>query len=319
MPELTYDLVAPLVARSESTGDRVGVVFQCPVSGDEVAASARITESGGSALKREVKQTFWRNARWSLSRMMYSVFGYGVGGAIGSAVADTAGAMGQANHHQPTEAELKEAIVDAFKSVGSRFAWDESNQRFVSTTVFRELQTEFTVIVQGARFAKAWDRAILARMLAEVAAADGALSEDERSLFATFLHDQNLGLANLDALMEKPPLSKADLEETSPEVRHEMWLLAAAMAISDETFADVEAKKLATFGKALGIADNDQARGLALAKEYVLDQALESAYADGRLDKKEHAHVAQLARTIGIDEDRAARLDARCRKRKGIL
>lgn len=314
MPELTYDLVAPLVARSESTGDQVRVVFQCPVSGDEIAASARIAESGGSALKREVKQTFWRHARWSLSRMMYSVFGYGVGGAVGSAVADTAGAMGQANQHQPTEAELKEAIVDAFKSVGSRFAWDDSNQRFVSASVFKELQTEFTVIMQSVRITKAWDRAVLARMLAEIAAADGALSEEERTLFASFLADQNL-----DNILEKPPLSKADLEETSENVRHEMWLLAAAMAVSDETFADAEATRLAAFGKALGVADKDQVRGLALAKEYVLDQALEAAYADGRLDKKEHAHVMQLAGTLGVDEDRAARLDARCRKRKGIL
>lgn len=312
MPELTYDLVAPLVARSDVSGDRVQVVFQCPVSGDEVPASARITESQGSALKSEVKRTVWRNLRWSLSRMMYSVFGYGVGGAIGSAVADSAGAMGDRGH-QPTADELKAAVVDAFKSVGGRFAWDESNQRFVSASVFKELQTEFTVIIQGMRLAKAWDRAILARMLAEIAAADGQLAEDERALFASFLHDQNL-----DNILEKPPLSKADLEETSADVRHEMWLLAAAMAVSDEQFAAGEAKKLAAFGKALGIGDKDQERGLALAKEYVLDQALESAYADGRLDKTEHAHVMQLAATLGIDEDRAARLDARCRKRKGI-
>lgn len=313
MPELTYALVAPLVARSDVSGDRVQVVFQCPVSGDEIPASARITESQGSALKSEVKRTVWRNLRWSLSRMMYSVFGYGVGGAIGSAVADSAGAMGERGH-QPTRDELEAAIVDAFKSVGSRFAWDASNERFVSASVFRELQTEFTVIVQGARITKAWDRAVLARMLAELAAADGQLEEDERALFASFLPDQNL-----DNILEKPPLTKADLEETSADVRHEMWLLAAAMAVADETFADAEAKRLAAFGKALGISDKDQERGLALAKEYVLDQALESAYADGRLDKQEHAHVMQLAATLGIDEDRAGRLDARCRKRKGIL
>lgn len=314
MPELTYDLVAPLVARTDVSGDRVQVVFQCPVSGDEIPASARITESQGNALKKEVKRTVWRNLRWSLSRMMYSMFGYGVGGAIGSAVADTAGAMGEGGQYQPTQDELRAAIVDAFKGVGSRFAWDDSNQRFVSASVFKDLQTEFTVIVQGARITKAWDRAILARMLAEIAGADGTLAEDERALFASFLPDQNL-----DNVLDKPPLSRADLEETSADVRHEMWLIAAAMAVSDETFADAEATRLAAFGKALGLADKDQARGLALAKEYVLDQALESAYADGRLDKQEHAHVMQLAATLGVDEDRAARLDARCRKRKGIL
>jgi len=313
MPELTYDLVAPLVANCDVSSSDVQVTFHCPVSGEQLRGSARITESDGSAIKKEMKRSLWRNVRWSLSRMMYSMFGYGVGGAIGSSVMDVAGSAGEARGYQPTEPEVKNAIVDAFKSVGSRFAWDESNQRFVSASVFKDLQVEFNVLVQGKQITQGWDRGILSRMLAEIAAADGKLAESERGFFHGFL-----GGENLDNLLEKPALVKADLEETTADVRYVMWLLAAAMAVSDEQFDPAEQKQLAFFGGALGISANDQTRGLELAKEFVLDQALEGAYADGRLDAAERQHVMELAATLGVHEDRAARLDARCRKRKGI-
>lgn len=318
MPELTFDLVKPLIAHTDNDGSYVQVVFRCPVSEDEIQASARITESAGSSIKKEVKRSLWRNLRWSMSRMMYSVFGYGVGGAIGSTVADTAASVGEGRQYQASEGELKEAVLDAFRSVQSRFAWDASNNRFVSASVFAELQVEFTVIVNQVKITKAWDRAVLARMLAEIAAADGTLAEEERELFVSFL-PMGQGVPTLDEVLEKPPLTKADLEETSADVRHVMWLIAAAMALSDETLDDTEAQRLTRFAKALGIPDEDQRRGLALAKEYILDQALELAYADGKLDAGEHQNVMTLARELGIDEDRAARLDARCRKRKGIL
>jgi uncharacterized tellurite resistance protein B-like protein len=314
VPDLNYSLITPLIAQTDVSGSYVNVVFQCPVSGDEIRAQGSVVQSAGAAMKSEVKRSLWRNVRWSLSRMMYSVFGYGVGGAVGSVVVDAAGSVADAKSYQPTPAELEGAIVEAFKSVSNRFAWDESNQRFVSASVFKDLQTEFTVLVQSTRIAQAWDRGVLARMLAEIAQADGTLAEGEREFFYTFLEGQQ----SLDDILDKPPLSKADLEETSADARHVMWLLAAAMAVSDQDFAPAEAQKLAFFGKALGVSDKDQARGLELAKEYILDQALEAAYADGKMNRAEHAQIAELAQKLGITEDRAARLDARCRKRKGI-
>jgi len=318
MPELTFDLVKPLIAHTDADGSAVRVVFKCPVSDDEISASAPITESAGGSFKKEVKRSLWRNMRWSISRMMYSAFGYGVGGAIGSTVADTAASVGEGRQDKASEPELKEAILDAFKSVQSRFAWDASNNRFVSVSVFKELQVEFSVIVSQVRITKAWDRSVMARMLTEIASADGTLAEEERELFAAFL-PTGQGVPSLDELLRKSKLTKADLEETSEDTRHVMWLIAAAMAVSDETMAQAEATRLASFAAAMGISDEDQRRGLELAKEYVLDQALETAYIDGTLDPAELDNAMDLARTFGITEDRALRLDARCRKRKGIL
>ena len=151
-------------------------------------------------------------------------------------------------------------------------------------------------------------------ILVAMAWADGKLEEGERELFHSFLRDQSI-----DDLLERAPLAKADLEEVSESVRQVMWLLAAAMAVSDEDFAPAEEAKLAFFAEGFGMKAEDVARGLELAKEYVLDQAIEASYNDGKMDKAERQHVAQVAARLGVSEDRAARLDARCRKRKGIV
>ncbi len=313
MPDLTYELVAPLVTAHEVDGSGVTVVFQCPVSGEQIQGRGRVQESG-SSFGKEVKRTLWQNMRWSLSRAMYSVFGYGVGGAIGSTVVDAAGSMASAGGTKLKEADFKAAVLDAFRGVSNRFAWDETNQRFVSASVFKDLQTQFTVIIQSVPITQGWDRGVLARMLAEIASADGKLEEGERELFHSFLRDQSI-----DDLLERAPLAKADLEEVSESVRQVMWLLAAAMAVSDEDFAPAEEAKLAFFAEGFGMKAEDVARGLELAKEYVLDQAIEASYNDGKMDKAERQHVAQVAARLGVSEDRAARLDARCRKRKGIV
>jgi uncharacterized tellurite resistance protein B-like protein len=316
MPVVTWELVKPLIARSDVGGNHVQAVFACPVSGEEVHASAPIRRSQGSALKQEVKQSLWRNIRWSLSRMMYSTFGYGVGGAIGQAVAD--GAMSAASSSGFSEDEIRASMVDAFKSVQTRFAWDDSNQRFVSASVYKDLQTEFAVLVQSHPITKAWDQGVLARMLAEIASADGQLAEEERELFHAFL-PVGQGVSNLDALLEKPPLTKAELEEVSAECRHVMWLVAAGMACADESTSEAELALLQRFGAALGVSPDDQARGLELAREYIFDQALEVAYTDRHLEKAEVDGLSSLAEQLGISEDRAQRLDVRCRKRKGIF
>ncbi len=318
MPQVSWELVKPLITRSDVGGAHVQVLFQCPVSGEEVHSSAPVTRSAGGALKQEVKQSLWRNLRWSLSRMVQSTLGYSVGGAIGQTVADSAVAAANASESNYSEEEVRAAIVDAFKTVQTRFAWDESSQRYVSASVFKDLQTEFAVIVQAMPITKAWDKGVLARMLTEIASSDGNLSEEERELFHAFL-PVGQGIPNLDELLQKPPLTAADLQEVSSDVVHVMWLITAGMACADDDLSDKELAKLASFGAALGVSPGDQERGLELAREYIYDQALDAAYIDSRLDKAEVDRLWSLAVTLGLTEEQAQRLDARCRKRKGIL
>jgi len=314
MPEPTYDNVSPLVVDQQATGNYLRVVFQCPVSGEQVTGSASATSTQGDLVKKEIKHSVWRNIRWSISSAVRSMFGYNAGGIIAGAVADVALTPGHVRDYQMTKDEVKAATLEAFRQVANKFAWDQTNARWVSAKTLRELQAELTVLIQQANITKKWDRAVLTRMLAEIAAADGAVADEERELFHAFGDD---GMS-LDELFERAPLTAADMEECSDDVRHEMWLLSAAMAVTDKELADTEKALLSEWGASLGIAPKDQARGLELAREWVVDQALDASYADGKLDKSENAEIRAIAKALGVPNERVDRLDARTRKRRGI-
>ncbi|TNF37300.1 MAG: TerB family tellurite resistance protein [Deltaproteobacteria bacterium] len=316
MPEITYDAIAPLIEQQDVSGHSVTVTFRCPVSGRQIRSGAQVVEDQAGKVGKAVKQSLWRNLRWSLGRMVRSVFGYGVAGEIGSTVAYTAMSSADAREYEPSKEQVKQATLEAFRNAQSQFAWDASTNRWVAASVFKELQTEFAITIQATVFDKPWDRNILARMLTEVAAADGTIEEQEREFFHAFTGGNG---PSLDELLEKPALTKAELGETSAEVRKAMLLLAMAVAMSDEEFAESERAKLAHFAAGFGLGQGDVDRAALLAADYVVDQALETAYADGKVDAAERHHVDQLSFRLGVDTDRLERLDARCRKRKGLL
>lgn len=293
MREVTYELVRPLVKQAERIDNTVHVLFACPVSGDEFQAVAQI--DGAAADQAVAKPSLWRAIRSSLSRVTRSV----------TRDAETPAAPSPA---------MQDAIMDAFHTVAPSFAWDEEKQQLVSLSAFRDLQTEFANLVRGARITDPWDREVLARMMAEVANVDGHIADGERAHFRTFFGDEQA----VEDLLAKPPLKAKDIERTTDQWRYVMWLLAAAMAYSDERLADPEKRKLIELGKLCGIGMIEAARGLELAKEYVYDQALEAVYANRQVDVEEHRRLIAIARSLGVNDDRAARLDARCRKRKGI-
>ena len=315
MPEINFDVIQPLVESTDSSGYGIQVVFRCPVSGEEIRSSAQVVQDQKNAIASTVKSSFWRSMRYSLGSVVRSVFGYGVAGQIGSSLAYSA-VSGSGSGFKPSEAQLKQAVVDAFKNVSNRFAWDGTNQRFVSVGVYRELMTEFQVVLQSVQITKDWDRHVLARMLAEVSAADGQVDESERAFFYSFTGGEG---PTLDDLLSRPPLNRAELEEVSKEVGGALYMLAAAVAFSDQNIDANESAKLDGFGAGLGLSAADQQRAQGMAREFIVDQALEGAYADGRVDEQERAEVIALAGRLGVPEDRVNRLDVRCRKRKGIL
>lgn len=294
MREVTYELVRPLVKKAEKVDKVVHVLFACPDSGDEFQAVAQ----AGQAAAEVPAPSLWKSIRGSLARITRSVTRSDMA-AVGPAVVSPA---------------MQDAIMDAFHTVAAHFAWDEEKQRLVSLSAFKDLQTEFANLVRGARITDPYDREVLGRMMAEVANVDGHIADGERAHFRAFFGDEHA----VEDLLDQPPLTEADVERTTDQWRYIMWLLAAAMAYSDERLADPEKRKLIELGKLCGIGMIEAARGLELAKEYVYDQALEAVYANRHVDVDEHRRLIAIARSLGVNDDRAARLDARCRKRKGL-
>ena len=316
MPEFNYDTIAPLVAKTDVSGYSVTTTFRCPVSNKEITGSARIVEDQRSEVGNTVKRSLWSSLRYSLMQVVRSLFGYGVVGQVGSAVAD--GAMSGSNRQQqPSERLVKQAVVDAFRSVQEQFAWDGSTKRFVAVDVFRDLQTEFAIALQAAPITKQWDRAILARMLVEIAAADGNVDATEREFFQAFIGDS----PSLDELLTKPKLNAIEVSEvTADDTRRSMLLLALAVAMTDQNgFLPQERERVAQFAGWLNIPLDALADAEKLAADYLVDQAFERAYADGTIDDTERRNVDAIAARLQVDTERLQRLDVRCRKRKGLV
>ncbi len=312
MPQLTFEAVAPLVAAEDVRGVTLNVTFQCPVSGKRVDASSNIEQGVLSKTKTVFGRQLMQSLRYSFSRMLYSLVGGGVAGSMASSAASQAVGTTAGAPASYTEDERRATVLAAFKRVQSQFAWD--GQRFVSASLLKELQTEMARVVGAMALTEPWDRAVLARMLAEVAAADGRIADEERELFAAFAEG-----AELDQLLHREPLAVSELKETTPKVREALLMLTFALAQTDGAFGGSERGRIAGYAHAFGVSDRRAAELEAHARDFVVDQMLEAIYADGVCDAGERAQVEQLASGLGMDAEALGRLDARCRKRKGLL
>lgn len=316
MPQISPELVEPLVAHQEVRGTAVQVTFRCPVSGRESKASAPIQQGLGSRTKNAVGRSLFGQMRWALASMIGSMVGGGTAGYVARSVAHSAIPMGSGAPRSFAPEEVTAAVLEAFRRVQGQFAWDGTSGRFVSVALMRDLQPAFHRLVQSVEIAERWDRTILARMLAEIAAADGTVADAERAFFDAFA---DTDAPSLDQLLASPPVGRAELDEVTPRVREVLLLLSQALAYSDEDLGEAERGRLEGFRSGLGIRPQRAAELEGFAREYVVDQLLEAIYADGVADPNERAQVAALAGRVGVDDDGLARLEARCRKRKGLV
>jgi hypothetical protein len=85
-------------------------------------------------------------------------------------------------------------------------------------------------------------------MLAAVIAMDGAIGDEERQVFATFVGPEH----DLDTLAARGSPGEADMAATQPgPTRETLLLLAWAVALTDENLGDGERALLDWFGRAL--------------------------------------------------------------------
>ncbi|MCC6625304.1 MAG: hypothetical protein IT385_28915 [Deltaproteobacteria bacterium] len=301
----TAENLAPLIVAEEASAHHIKVVFRCPVSGDEWAGHAKVDRDP----KRPKLEVDAKGGLWGSIKKAFS-------GLVGAAV-PASGFPENRVDFTITPAIMAQARLDAFESVRRNFTWDALHGRWVSARAARDMQPELVTFVQGVQLTNAWDQGVLARMLAEIAAADGTLADGERELFHAFVGAG--GGLSIDELLDRPPVSDADLEETTPDARFVLWLLAAAMAATDRELTPRESGLLDRWAAALGVAARDQQRGWDMVKDWIVDQAFDAAYADGKLTRKEHAEVLAIGQSLGVPAERIDRLDTRCRKRRGIV
>lgn len=318
MSQISYNTIHPLIVHAEQQGTAMRVTFRCPVSGQEVHASAglRAANTIGNRVAGTAKRNLMWSVRGAIAGAVRRAFGHGMLGSMAAGAARDAMSAGESNLRF-SDSEKQEAIVRAFASVSSQFAWDAQNGRFISAQAAGEVMTDFMKQIAAAPVTTPYDRGVLARMLTEIAVADGNLGEDERAFLSGFVTPD---IGTVESLAQAQRLSAAELSETSQgAARDTMLMLAWGVALTDEELSPQEAARLDEHAAGLGIAAARTGELKRFAQTYLLDQALGGVYAGGQRNAELHAEAMAMAERMGLDRTEAERADIRFRKRYGLV
>lgn len=319
MPEITLENVQPLITNVQASGRTLTVQFRCPVSNHVVPAQYMAAAKQQSRLAQTAQRTVMYEVRRAIAPMLRGVFGYGMVGRMASQAADTAIRSATSTRRGPTglsQSEQNEALIEAFRSVSSQFVWDGPNGRWLSARAARDLMSPFELQLADGPVEAPYDRQVLARMLVEIASADGTLVEAERSFMTEFLTPE---VGSLDSLTDRPPLTAAELGSTTRgPVRGTLLLLASVLALSDEDYDPAEQAKLDQFAHGLGLTGGQAEAMREAAQTFLLDQALDRMFAWGGHDAHAREQLYLLADKIGLARDKAELAEARFQRRRGV-
>ncbi len=311
--DIDYASIEPLITQRMVKGRQVHVTFARPQGGPSVSTSASLRKdnTAGQRIKDSVKRSFMYEARNMLMRALGGLFGGGVAGRVAR----------QATHEvqrsvaaklEYSEADVQRAIVEAFKRVQGKFARDPQTKTWGAAGKVAQSQSAYDKLLASHPIAEGWDRMVLARVLVEVARADGSMQAGEQQLLGQILPG-----TDLRELAAKPPLSAAELQGTSELAREAIALLAFSLALADEQLSAAETQRLNAIAGGLGLSASraDALRKLAAAQ--VLERVFERVWADGKRSPEETTALQAVAQACGISPDELARQEVDFRKQHG--
>lgn len=319
----TPDAIRPLVSQCNPTGRHLVVTFTCPVSRRNVNArwTAPQRNDVGARMAASAKQSMWYEMRRTAHSMLSSALGHGMMGRVAAQTMDSAMySMSPGNSYSTssaarnlTQAEVDQGVVEAFRSVASQFTW--AGNRWVHGSAAQQVLAPLDAQLQQHPLATRYDRLVAARMLYEVAAAHGGVSAEERSHLEDVI-DPELG--SIQALAQRPPLTRAELSEASPGgVRVTLMALAWTLALCDEQFDDGERKKLDQLAQGLGLSRGDADRARDLGRGWIMEQAFERAFGWGGHDVHARELAVELGQRIGMSREEVEVAEARFQRRRG--
>lgn len=312
--EITYNLIKPLIVDVEVQGQRVFVEFQQPDTGNfiEAQASVRRGNSVGSAVSRSVKRTAIQQARSSITRMVGSLFGGGFLGRTARAATSTATseyARGQSQQaNAPTERDIEEAVVAAFKTVRNQFHWDEKAGAWgkpKAPAAARE-KTPFEAQIERHPIADRHDRKVFARILADLASADGVIQDEEVTFFQSLVPTD---AGSIHDIIASEPVSKVDCEMVKDGVRDTIYMFSWAIVMVDYEIHPKEVDMMGKYGDMLGIASSRKTELEHTAKVHMLEQAL-----NPEISREE---LFELADSLNLNHDEAERAKIAWIRRQG--
>jgi hypothetical protein len=137
MNPMSYEAIAPNIAQVEVSGPQVKVTWKCAATGRQIGQSTA-TMSPDASMAGRVQASVKRSIVSELTSGAARFLGGLLGGSAGRVINDAANTAASDIRYKATsgvdysEASRQAAIVVAFESVQSAFAWDEQRQQYVA-------------------------------------------------------------------------------------------------------------------------------------------------------------------------------------------
>ncbi|MGH1334597.1 MAG: hypothetical protein ACRBFS_00610 [Aureispira sp.] len=256
MPKLTYRSIQPYLVAQEIDEDTLHCTFE--VEEERFESSATIVAMDKKVdLGRLVSNP--SRVRSMLGQVLKRTIGKNKGLVAQKKISKT-------SH---STAALKIAAIRAFEGILDQVVYMETTDKWHLVTQF----SSFEVFLRQHPLRERYDKKVMARMLVEIARADGRITEQERLFFKHFLNEDT---GRLSVLMQAPVLVQQDCVKVSPHGRETVFLVVAAAALADYRIQEEEEEKLLYYANLFGF-DQDRRRALlVIAQEYTLELAIKT-------------------------------------------
>ncbi|WP_052597503.1 hypothetical protein [Aureispira sp. CCB-QB1] len=195
--------------------------------------------------------------------------------------------------------ELEAAVVRAFESILDEIVYIETTGKWRLATHF----SEFEVYIRQHPLTENYDKKIMSRMLVEMARADGRIEQEERLFFSHFLNNE---MGKLSDLITAPYLTKSDCQKVSLHGRLTIFVIVAAVALTDNQFQIEEQEKLSRFAEIFELTAEQEKELFRMAQDYTLEIKLKVT---GKALSIEALH--EFADKIAMECQRAEQIQAK--------
>ncbi len=305
----TLEQIEPLIVTQELEDRKLYLEFALPGSDEiyDVNHTVKKSRDAGSRIKDRMTRTGVMYARRGAVRAVRRGIG---GGIAGRMVGQT---MNQASREvKPgqgaTQKEVDAAVVEAFEKVAKYFEWNESTQEWGKPGIPPPPppKSPFEEQVAANPIADAHDKNIFARVMAELAYADGHIAPEEAEFFKEIIPGDQPGL---DVLAKSDPVSSIEAQEVTEGVKGTIYMFAWVIALIDLDLDSVEEELLMEYADVFNLTDAVRNELTKHAKYFVLEKNI-----DPDIPRDE---LFQIAGKIGLGNDDAERCRIAFKRRVG--
>lgn len=306
----TYEQIEPLIAAQTQEGTRVIVEFALPNSTEVVEsfATVRRGKGAGARVKQRIKRTAASQVRMMGNRMIRGVVGSNIAGRTAAVAFSTASREHMRSKVMYDKSDVERAVCEAFERVKEHFHYDENTETWGEPPVPPPPapKSPFVEQMESAPIANSYDLEVFARILAELAYADGTITQEEKEFFEGFIPDD---IGPMERLIQGDPVSRVECEEVTESVKETIYQFAWAIALVDFDLDPMEQELLAEYADMFQIQEYRVAELTKNAKYEVLERAI-----DPDISRQE---LFELGDKIDLSRDDAERCRIGMKKRAG--